>query len=70
MKTINQFEDPASLKEYYMQHLENNQLSDKGGAGLGFITIAMKSGNKLAYEFDKIDEETSLFLLTSTVASE
>jgi hypothetical protein len=70
MKTINQFEDAAALKQYYMGHLENNQLSEKGGAGLGFITIAMKSGNKLAYEFDKINEDTSLFLLTSTVLSE
>ncbi len=70
MKTINEFEDAAALKQYYMGHLENNELSEKGGAGLGFITIAMKSGNKLAYEFDKINEDTSLFLLTSTVASE
>ena len=70
METINQFEDAAALKQYYMEHLENNQLSDKGGAGLGFITIAMKSGNKLSYKFDKINEEASLFLLTSTVLLE
>ena len=70
METINRFEDAAALKQYYMEHLENNELSDKGGAGLGFITIAMKSGNKLFYTFDKIDEETSLFLLTSTVLLE
>jgi hypothetical protein len=70
MKTINNFEDAAALKQYYMGHLENNELSEKGGAGLGFITIAMKSGNKLAYEFDKINDDASLFLLTSTVASE
>lgn len=70
MKTINEFEDAAALKQYYMEHLENNQLSEKGGAGLGFITIAMKSGNKLAYEFNKINEDTSLFLLTSTVLLE
>lgn len=70
MKTINAFEDPAALKQYYMEHLENNQLSEKGGAGLGFITIAMKSGNKLSYEFDKINDETALFMLTSTVSLE
>lgn len=70
MTTINEFEDAAALKQYYMGHLENNQLSEKGGAGLGFITIAMKSGNKLAYEFDKINDTTSLFLLTSTVLLE
>ena len=70
MKTINEFEDAAALKQYYMEHLENNQLSEKGGAGLGFITIAMKSGNKLTYEFNKINDETALFMLTSTVSLE
>ncbi|MFY8185476.1 MAG: SiaB family protein kinase, partial [Bacteroidia bacterium] len=67
IETINDFEDPATLKQYYMEHLENNQLSEKGGAGLGFITIAMKSGNKLKVSFEKIDENYSLFLLNSTV---
>jgi hypothetical protein len=67
---INSFAEPAELKQYYMEHLENNQLSEKGGAGLGFITIAMKSGNKLAYGFDKISDDTSLFWLTSTVSIE
>lgn len=66
---INSFEDPGELKKYYMEHLENNQLSEKGGAGLGFITIAMKSGNKLDYGFERISEDTSLFWLTSTVAT-
>jgi hypothetical protein len=65
--TINDFEDPAALKSYYMEHLENNQISEKGGAGLGFITIAMKSGNKLKIDFSKIDENYSMFLLNSTV---
>lgn len=67
IETINDFEDPATLKQHYMEHLENNQLSEKGGAGLGFITIAMKSGNKLKVSFEKIDENYSLFLLNSTV---
>lgn len=67
IETINDFEDPAALKQYYMEHLENNQLSEKGGAGLGFITIAMKSGNKLKVSFERIDENYSLFLLNSAV---
>ena len=65
--TINDFDDPATLKSYYMQHLENNQISEKGGAGLGFITIAMKSGNKLKTSFSKIDDNYSIFILNSTV---
>jgi hypothetical protein len=64
---LNSFENPADLKNYYMEHLEKNEISDKGGAGLGFITIAMKSGNKLDAEFDKISDSYSLFKLKSTV---
>ena len=64
---INSFTDPAALKAYYLEHLENNELSDKGGAGLGFITIAMISGNKLAVQFNEINEKRSLFLLEITI---
>ena len=67
VNVINSFEDEKSLKAYYLEHLENNTLSEKGGAGLGFITIAMKSGNKLSVDFQKINEQFSLFTLTSAV---
>lgn len=65
--TINSFDDEKALKAYYLEHLENNTISDKGGAGLGFITIGMKSGNKLKVDFKKINEDFSLFTLTSSV---
>ena len=68
IKVINSFEDEKALKAYYLEHLENNQLSDKGGAGLGFITIGMKSGNKLNVEFKKINDQMSLFILNSTIS--
>ena len=42
-------------------------MSDKGGAGLGFITIAMKSANKLKTKFEKINDNFSLFTLTSKI---
>ena len=62
LNKINSFEDAASLKAYYLEHLENNELSAKGGAGLGFITIAMKSGNKIKAQFENINEKYSFFL--------
>ncbi len=65
--TINSFDDEKALKAYYLEHLENNTMSDKGGAGLGFITIGMKSGNKLKTEFQKINDTYSLFTLVSSV---
>lgn len=67
INTINSFDDEKALKAYYLEHLENNTMSDKGGAGLGFITIGMKSGNKLKVDFKKINEQFSLFTLTSSV---
>lgn len=63
IEKINSFDDPTALKAFYLEHLENNELSDKGGAGLGFITIAMKSGNKIKPLFETINDKYSLFLL-------
>ena len=70
IEKINSFNDPAELKTYYLEHLENNELSDKGGAGLGFITIGMKSGNKLKPTFEPIGDTRSLFQLEITINAE
>ena len=51
------------LREYYQLSLNNAMVSNKGTAGLGLIDIARKSGNKLDFEFLKINEETSFFCL-------
>jgi len=67
---INSFQDPAELKKYYLEHLENNELSEKGGAGLGFITICMKSGNSLGTQFEQINEDRSMFLMEVTITIE
>ncbi len=67
INVINSFDDEKALKAYYIEHLENNTMSEKGGAGLGFITIGMKSGNKLKVDFEKINDQFSLFKLTSTI---
>ena len=64
---INSFKNPADLKTYYLEHLETNELSEKGGAGLGFITIGMKSGNKLRTEFEKINDQRSLFMMEVSI---
>lgn len=59
--------DPAKLKEHYMEILTNGMISTKGGAGLGFITVAMKSKNKLNYKFTPIDDEISCFTVDVVV---
>lgn len=67
LDSINAINDPAELKMFYMSKLESGELSEKGGAGLGFITIAMKSGNKLSYDFQKITDDYSLFFLETSI---
>ncbi|MFN8697778.1 MAG: SiaB family protein kinase [Flavobacteriales bacterium] len=45
--------DAARLKELYLRQLNENNLSEKGGAGLGLIELARKSGRKVLYRFDE-----------------
>lgn len=49
------------LKELYNKILTNKSFSDKGGGGLGLVDIARKSGEKLEYNFEKIDDKFSFF---------
>lgn len=51
------------LKEYYKQVLEEGTLSDKGGAGLGLIDMAKKSGNRLSYHFKPLSDDLFYFYL-------
>lgn len=61
--------DRAGLKEYYMETLTDGQRSVKGGAGLGFITVAMKAKNKLNYELIKIDDRLSFFQMQTNIVT-
>ncbi len=66
LENINQ-KDRDQLKEYYMEVLTNGMISSRGGAGLGFITMAMKSKNKLDYQIDEIDDELSCLTITTRI---
>lgn len=69
--TINGFRSYEELKQYYMERLENNDLSEKGGAGLGFITIGLKSQPPLKYAFEKINDKFTYFeLLVKLITNE
>ena len=58
------------LKEYYYDVLKTGSFSEKGGAGLGLIEMVRKSGNKLLYDFVKIDETHSFFYFQINVKTE
>lgn len=55
--------DKDDLKKMYLESLEHEGLSSKGGAGLGLIEMARKSGQKLEYLFEPFDQEYSFFYL-------
>jgi len=56
------------LKELYKKQMKEGRLSEKGGAGLGFIDIKRKTNKELEYHFLPISDDTSFFLLTSTIS--
>ncbi len=55
--------DREELKAYYRKILKNGKFTEEGGAGLGLIEMARKSGNRLTFNFKKIDEHHSYFYL-------
>ncbi len=67
LENINNLEK-TELDKLYKQKIREGRLSAKGGAGLGFIDIARKTGQKLIYSFVKIDEDKSFFVLTATIS--
>ncbi len=56
------------LKKYYRKVLKQQQISSKGGAGLGLIEIARKSNNKLLYDFEDLDDNYSIFFLQTQIS--
>jgi hypothetical protein len=61
--------DKDELKAYHRQVLVDGKISSKGGAGLGLIDMARKSGNKLLYAFEKVDKKYSYFYLHTEIPS-
>jgi hypothetical protein len=57
------------IRSVYRQMLSNAEFSSKGGAGLGLIEMAKKTGNRLDYDFVAVDDECSYFILSKTVDS-
>jgi len=56
------------LREKYNKILSNKIFSEKGGAGLGLIDIAKKSGKKLEYDFETVDNKFSFFSFQITIS--
>lgn len=52
------------LKALYLEVLNNQELTSKGGAGLGLIQLARKAGQPISYDFENVNEELSNFYLS------
>ena len=58
---------PEQLKTLYQESLSNTELSKKGGAGLGLIDMARKSGHQINYSFDPVNDHISFFSQVLTI---
>lgn len=55
--------NPEELKKHYLEKMSNGEVSTKGGAGLGIITMALKSKNNLSYKFIDFNKDLSFYEL-------
>ena len=59
--------DEEGLKETFKKMMKESVLSEKAGAGLGFIDIIKKTGNKVDFHFEPIDDKVSFFIFSTKV---
>ncbi|MEO6903857.1 MAG: SiaB family protein kinase [Bacteroidia bacterium] len=67
LEEINQL-SKNELKEYYKVILNNGEMSSKGGGGLGMLDIARKTGQKLDFNFEPVNETFSFFSLNIKIS--
>lgn len=59
--------DKEQLKEKYRQVITDGKISEKGGAGLGIMDIALKSENKIEYDFVPVEGDVSFYIFKVAV---
>lgn len=62
IKQVNSL-NKEELNALFKKTIKEGKISEKGGAGLGLIDIARKTGNRLEHSFLPLDNEFSLFIL-------
>jgi hypothetical protein len=63
---VNQLDNEA-LKSLYEEVINKESRESDTGAGLGLITMAMRTESDIEYEFKSINEDYSFFELTITI---
>lgn len=51
------------LRQFYMDNMEKNEITEKGGAGLGLIDIVRKAGGKLDCFIEPVNEHLDFLVL-------
>lgn len=60
--------DKKGLQEYYSRMLVKEPTNDRDSGGLGIIDIAIKSGNKLEYEFRPVTPTVSFYVIQAKIS--
>lgn len=68
LEKLNKLE-PEEIRSLYWQTLSTGEFSSKGGAGIGLIEMAKKTGNRLEYDFVSVDSKHSYFVVNKSVES-
>ena len=69
LKELNKL-NADQLKTLYKEILQSGQFSDKGGAGLGLIDMARKSGNPIQHNFEPLENDDFQFNYQLDLSSE
>lgn len=60
--------DKETLRALYREKMENNEISEKGGAGLGFLNVIRKTKDQqLHYQFQEFSQEYRTFTVKVVV---
>ena len=62
--------EKEQLNKLHKEILLTGELSDKGGAGLGLIEMARKSGNRLLFNFKPLDDKESFFYFRTEIPNQ
>lgn len=57
-----------ALQEFYRKILSKSAHSPSDNAGLGIIDIALKSGNKLEYDFKPVSQDVSFYVIQAKIS--
>jgi hypothetical protein len=60
----------SDMREIYSSALGKSEYSEKGGAGLGLLDIYKRSGNKLTYSIDPIDDSVSFLSIHVEISND